>query len=118
MVLSFTHYSRPFEQTALPRHVQQQLEAIAKAEGYTVAAAKEEWGSIELVDVVDDNSQETLYQLYLYPFGSGQLFHHKTTTSAGYIAQHGLEVDDPDLFDALQAAFEDADYLEETVDFD
>lgn len=118
MQLRFDNYRRPLDEVSLSPTVEQQIDALLSAEGLDLEAAKNEWGRVELVDVVDVASGEVVYQLYMYPGGSGCLFEKGTTQSAGYVAQHGLEVDDVDLFDALQEAFEAFDGFEETVYFD
>jgi hypothetical protein len=79
---------------------------------------REQMGRFELADVVDEDSGQTLYQLYLWQPGSGRLYENGTTDRAGYVSQHGLEVDDPDLFDALREAFEESKVFEEEVFFD
>ena len=56
---------------------------LAKESGYDLEQAKRAWGSVETVDVVDEETGATRYQLYLHPHGSGQLFRDGTTQSEG-----------------------------------
>jgi hypothetical protein len=80
----------------------------------------EDWAPMELVDVLDVASGAVTHQLYVWPWGSGELFVTDTTHSAGTIIQHGfaLEIEDRPFRAALAAAYARASpALAETVDF-
>jgi hypothetical protein len=115
VALRFANYRKPFDGTRLSRTEKRQLELLAREAGHDLDGARKDWGSVELVDVVE--SGRVKYQLYLYPDGNGRLFRDGTTSSEGYIAQHGLEVEDPELGDALRSAFEEFDDFEQKVFF-
>ncbi len=82
----------------------------------------EEWAPLELVDVVELASGKVTHQLYVWPYGSGQLFEHDKLTPVAMIIQHGFDMD-PEQDDlafrkALAAAYATAEpKLSEHVDF-
>jgi hypothetical protein len=63
---------------------------------YLLEEAEEFEGPIERVDVVDTRDGKAVYQLFLWPFGSGVLFHAGTARVAADVVQHSFVVHEPD----------------------
>jgi hypothetical protein len=123
-VLRLVNHRRPFAMLdALPAAQRAQLTRLTRqnrAGKPSALVAHEDWAPMELVDVLDVASNTVTHQLYVWPWGSGELFVHDTTERAGVIIQHGFdqEVDDQPFRAALAAAYARAQpRLAETVDF-
>jgi len=66
---------------------------------------------LDMVDVIDSNTKEVLYQFYFFDYGSGSLFKNETTKEIGVVCQHGFEF--MEYFEDEQSAFE---YFKSLVD--
>lgn len=94
-----------------PDHVRRQLEKIFGTADRAGLEEANDGGEISLIDVVDGQTKTVRFQLYLYPYGDGTVFHHQTTDTLAAIVQHGFEVtEDMDREDARAwiEQFEDA----------
>lgn len=124
--LRLVNHRRPFE--LLPRLPRAQLAQLTRLTRQNQAGKPsrlvehEDWAPMELVDVLDVPTGTVTHQLYVWPWGSGELFVHDTTTRAGVIIQHRFmqeHVDDLPFRRALAAAYATArPALAETIDFD
>ena len=123
-VLRLVNYRRPFQMLGrlapLQRAQLAQLTRQNRAGKPEKLVEHEDWAPMELVDVLDVASGTVTHQLYIWPWGSGELFVSDTTQRAGAIIQHGFdqEVEDLPFRTALAAAYARAEPpLAETVDF-
>lgn len=122
--LRFENHRRPFTMLAkLPAKQRKQLQLLATnndAGAIAKLVDNDDWNSMELVDVVDIVSGATTHELYLWPYGSGRLYAHDSTTAVASIIQHAYEATPGDLplRTALAAAYATAKpKLRELVDF-
>ena len=106
------HYRKPFTQSidALAPHERQQLEQLVREESglalekvFDPSFEDEEapWPQLELCDVIDTKSGEPVFQLYLWPFGSGAIFRAGSLDLVANVCQHGLDGVDPAAASAL-----------------
>lgn len=121
-MLHLDHLRHPFADLAgLPAAQRKQLAHIAKQNGkgrLETLANDLEWAAMELVDVVDDELRKVTHQLYVWPYGSGQLFEHDSTTETARIIQHAYQAAAGDLpFRKALAAAVAAFPLQTSIDF-
>jgi hypothetical protein len=124
-VLRLVNYRKPFEiLDALAKPQMRQLTRLTRqnsAGAPKKLVGHEDWAPMELVDVLDVASGTITHQLYVWPWGSGQVFVHDTTEPAGLIIQHSWDCyqhDNLPLRRALAAAYATAKpQLAETIDF-
>ncbi len=122
--LRFENHRRPFARLAkLSAKQRAQLQLLATnndAGKIAKLVDNDDWNPMELVDVVDTRSGVITYQLYLWPYGSGRLYAHDSTTAVASIIQHTYQATPGDLAlrTALAAAYARAKpKLRELVDF-
>jgi hypothetical protein len=124
-ILRLVNYRKPFEMLdRLPKAQLKQLTRLTRNNNAGKPANlvnHEDWAPMELVDVLDVAANTVTHQLYIWPWGSGELFVHDTTDRAAAIIQHGFteqKVDDLAFRKALAAAYATAKpRLAEVVDF-
>jgi len=54
---------------------------------------EEDWIEAWIVDVVDDATDDTKYQMHLFGYGDGQMFANETTKGVAGMCQHGFEAE-------------------------
>jgi hypothetical protein len=122
--LRFANPRRPFAMLdRLPAAQKKQLKQLATqnlAGKLEKLVDDPDWNPMELVDVLDVATGDVTHQLYLWPYGAGEIFEHDTTTSTARIVQHDYQVTPGDLpfRKALAAAYANASPPpSEVVDF-
>ncbi len=125
--LAFRNHRRPFAMLAtLPKVQKKQLARLTRQNGAgwpSMLVNDDEWSPMQLVDVVDTQTGAIKYQLYVWSYGSGQLFEHDTTDCAGVIVQHtydlyGSRANSLELRRGLAAAYATASPpIAEIIDF-
>lgn len=120
--LAISNVRRPFKQLEkLPKSQYAQLAVItANADAGTPeqCAKDDDWMEMELADVL--SSAKPVYQLYVWPAGSGVLFEHNGKALVAMVNQHKFELtgdDDPALRRALAEAYTKKP-LSQAIDFD
>lgn len=100
MKLRLTSRRKPFEiLKTLASAQKKQLALITENAGVGKPADlvdDADWTPMELVDIVDATNDKPLYELYVWPGGSGILYVHDKTKSVARVVQHKLEMDDED----------------------
>jgi len=91
-------YRKPFDGSIddLEPSEKKQLGEILKSEGLKLegmfdGGAEEEWAELGIIDVVDSATDETKYEMYLFGYGDGCMYHAGTTKVAADICQHGFD---------------------------
>jgi hypothetical protein len=122
--LRLTNYRRPLanlKALAEPQRKQLQRMATNNEMGKIERLVKDEdWNPMELVDVVNVATGKVTHQLYVWPYGSGEVYENNSLTSVATIIQHDYQarVGDLPFRRALAAAYAKADPpLSEVVDF-
>jgi Leucine-rich repeat (LRR) protein len=89
-LLAYKNYFKPLqvEKDKWPKEKTAQVELILKQEEGEFGEGEFD---LDCVDIVNTETNETLFQLYLYPYGSGSLFANGTTTLIASAAQDGFE---------------------------
>lgn len=97
--LRLERFRKPFEGSIddLEPSEKKQLERILSEEGGMSleemfdGGAEEEWAELGIVDVVDAETDETKYELYLFGYGDGAMFKAGTTKIVANVCQHGFD---------------------------
>lgn len=121
--LRFVNHRRPLRAVARLGKVESaQIRKLAWQNGarktLAALAKDDDWKSIELVDVVDENGV-VKYQLYVWPYGCGAVFEAGTRNEIGSIVQHSYDprLGDLPLRRALAAAYASSP-ITEIIDFE
>lgn len=90
-VLNYQNHCKPFmvEKETWSESQKQQINAILQLEGDEIdeTLMKE----MDCVDIVNTETCDIIFQLYLYPYGSRAIYLNGTTTLFAEILQHGYE---------------------------
>jgi leucine-rich repeat protein SHOC2 len=88
-LLSYRNHFKPMGAKAkLTASQKKQLKVVL---AYNEDLEKEELEPMDCVDIVNTKTKGVLFQLYLYPEGSGKIFLNGTTTLFAEVLQHGYE---------------------------
>lgn len=93
--LALVNYRQLLEQgsAAWEPHVRIQMKRMFGDKTDAQLRAANDGGEVELLDVVDAETQATEYQMYLYPYGDGAVFNHATDKPVARICQHSVDFD-------------------------
>lgn len=82
----------PWEKNQLALMLSQEADALATMFD---SPPNEEGGAYGVVDVIDEATDDTLYQIHLYGYGDGAMFEHASTKIVANICQHGFDPVEP-----------------------